>query len=75
MTTRLLILLAAALLCWAAPAQGQTIKTLSFNTNGEVVATNSIFLQGWLRLPEAPPTPLFPLSPAPTLWDFLRQAR
>ena len=43
MTTRLLILLAAALLYWAAPAQGQTIKTLSFNTNGEVVATNSIF--------------------------------
>jgi hypothetical protein len=41
MTTRLLILLAAALLYWAAPAQGQTIKSLGYNTtNGEVVYTN-----------------------------------
>ena len=38
MTTRLLILLAAVLLCWAAPAQGQTIKSLGFNTtNGNIV--------------------------------------
>ena len=46
MTTRLLILLSAAvLLCWAAPVQGQTIKTLGFNTtNGQVVysGTNSL---------------------------------
>ena len=41
MTTRL-ILLAAALLYWAAPAQGQTIKTLGFNTtNGQVVYTGT----------------------------------
>lgn len=52
MTTRLLFLLAAALLCWAAPAQGQTIKSLGYNTtNGQVVYggtndltfTNSVF--------------------------------
>jgi hypothetical protein len=43
MTTRLLILLAAVLLCWAAPAQGQTIKTLGFNTNnGNVIMPSSI---------------------------------
>lgn len=44
MTTRLLILLAAALLCWADPVQGQTIKSLGFNTtNNIVVSTNQIF--------------------------------
>lgn len=37
MTTRL-ILLVAVLLCWAAFAQGQTIKSLGFNTNdGRIV--------------------------------------
>jgi hypothetical protein len=42
MTTRLIILLAAALLCWAAPAAGQTIKSLGFNTtNGVVVYTGT----------------------------------
>jgi hypothetical protein len=42
MTTRL-ILLAAALLCWAAPLQGQTIKAVAFNTtNNTVVSTNQI---------------------------------
>jgi hypothetical protein len=41
MTTRL-IFLAAALLCWAAPAAGQTIKSLGFNTtNGQVVYTGT----------------------------------
>ena len=40
---RLLILLAAALLCWAAPAQGQTIKSLGFNTtNGNIVAATNV---------------------------------
>jgi hypothetical protein len=39
MTTRLILLLAAALLCWVAPAAGQTIKSLGYNTtNGQVVA-------------------------------------
>ena len=39
-----LILLAATLLCWVAPAQAQTIKSLSFNTtNSTVVSTNQIF--------------------------------
>jgi hypothetical protein len=34
-----LILLATALLCWAAPAAGQTVKSLGYNTtNGQVVA-------------------------------------
>ena len=43
MTNRL-ILLAAALLCWAASVQGQTIKSLGFNTtNSTVVSTNQIF--------------------------------
>jgi hypothetical protein len=44
MTTRL-ILLAAALLCWAAPASAQTIKSLGYNsTNGNIVsATNVTF--------------------------------
>ena len=42
MTTRLLILLAAVLLCWAAPAQAQTIKSLGFNTtNGNIVYTGT----------------------------------
>ena len=39
-----IILLAAVLLYWAAPAQAQTIKTLGFNTtNNMVVSTNQIF--------------------------------
>ena len=43
MTTRI-ILLSAALLCWAAPVQGQTIKSLGFDTtNNTVVSTNQIF--------------------------------
>ena len=43
MTTRLLILLAAALLCWAAPVQGQTIKSLGYNsTNGNIVAATNV---------------------------------
>ena len=43
MTTRLILLLAAALLCWVAPAQGQTIKAVAFNTtNNTVVSTNQI---------------------------------
>ena len=42
MTTRLILLLAAALLCWAAPAAGQTIKSLGYNTtNGQVVYTGT----------------------------------
>jgi hypothetical protein len=42
MTTRLILLLAAAL-CWAAPLQGQTIKAVAFNTtNDTVVSTNRI---------------------------------
>lgn len=42
MTTRLILLL-AALLYWAAPVQGQTIKTLGFNTtNGQVVAATNL---------------------------------
>ena len=42
MTTRL-ILLAAALLCWAAPVQGQTIKSLGFNTtNGNIIMPSSL---------------------------------
>jgi hypothetical protein len=55
MTTRLLILLAAALLCWAAPAQGQTIKTLGFNTiNGEVVygGTNDLTFTNSVSAPQ-----------------------
>ena len=52
MTTRL-ILLAAALLCWAAPVQGQTIKSLGVNTtNGQVVSpTNILTLTNRLVLP------------------------
>jgi hypothetical protein len=44
-TTRLILFLAAALFCWAAPAVGQTIKSLGYNTtNGNIVAaTNVIF--------------------------------
>ena len=43
MTTRLLILLAAALLCWVAPVQGQTIKSLGYNsTNGHIVAATNV---------------------------------
>jgi hypothetical protein len=43
MTTRLLILLAAALLCWAAPAEAQTIKSLGVNTtNGQVVGPTNV---------------------------------
>ena len=43
MTTRLILLLAAALLCWAAPLQGQTVKAVAFNTtNNTVVSTNQI---------------------------------
>ena len=42
MTTRLLILLAAVLLCWAAPVQAQTIKSLGYNTtNGQIVYTGT----------------------------------
>ena len=42
--TRLILQLCAALLCWAAPAQAQTIKSLGFNTtNNTVVSTNQIF--------------------------------
>jgi hypothetical protein len=42
MTTRL-ILLAAALLCWAATLQGQTIKSLGYNTtNGNIVAATNV---------------------------------
>jgi hypothetical protein len=43
MTTRLILLLAAALLCWASPAAGQTIKSLGFNsTNGQIVASTNL---------------------------------
>jgi hypothetical protein len=36
-------LLAAALLCWAAPAAGQTIKSLGYNTtNGNIVAATNV---------------------------------
>ena len=43
MTTRLLILLAAALLCCAVPVQGQTIKSLGYNsTNGRIVAATNV---------------------------------
>jgi hypothetical protein len=42
MTTRLILLL-AALLCWAAPAQGQTIKSLGYNsTNGQIIAATNV---------------------------------
>jgi hypothetical protein len=42
-TTRLILLLAAALLCWAAPLQGQTIKSLGYNsTNGNIVAATNV---------------------------------
>jgi hypothetical protein len=42
MTTRLILLL-AAVLCWAAPLQGQTIKAVAFNTtNNTVASTNQI---------------------------------
>jgi hypothetical protein len=42
MTTRLLIFLAAVLLCWAAPAEAQTIKSLGYNTtNGQVAYTGT----------------------------------
>jgi len=41
MTTRLILL--AALLCCAAPAAGQTIKSLGFNTtNGNIVASTNV---------------------------------
>jgi hypothetical protein len=43
MTTRLILLLTAALLCWAAPVQGQTIKTLGYSTtNGNIVAATNV---------------------------------
>jgi len=43
MTTRLILLLAAALLCWAAPAEGQTIKSLGYNsTNGNIIMPSSL---------------------------------
>ena len=43
MTTRLIILLAAALLCWAAPASAQTVKSLGYNsTNGQIVAATNV---------------------------------
>jgi hypothetical protein len=43
MTTRPILLLAAALLCWAAPAAGQTIKSLGYNTtNGNIVAATNV---------------------------------
>ena len=53
MTTRLLILLAAALLCWAAPVQGQTIKALSYDTtNGTVFAgTNRVQFTNRISVP------------------------
>jgi hypothetical protein len=42
MTTRLILLL-AALLCWAAPASAQTIKSLGYNsTNGNIVAATNV---------------------------------
>jgi hypothetical protein len=52
MTTRL-ILLAAALLCVAAPLQGQTIKSLGVNTtNGKVVSpTNALTFTNRIVLP------------------------
>lgn len=52
MTTRL-ILLAAALLCWAAPVQGQTIKALSYDTtNGIVIAgTNRVQFTNRISVP------------------------
>jgi hypothetical protein len=41
MTTRLILL--AALLCWAAPAAGQTIKSLGYNsTNGQIIAATNV---------------------------------
>jgi hypothetical protein len=55
MTTRLLILLAAVLLCWAAPAQGQTIKSLGVNTtNGQVVygGTNDLTFTNSVSAPQ-----------------------
>jgi hypothetical protein len=53
MTTRLILLLAAALLCWAAPLQGQTIKSLGVNTtNGQVVSpTNALTFTNRIVLP------------------------
>jgi hypothetical protein len=43
MTTRLIIFLAAALLSLAAPAAGQTIKSLGYNTtNGQIVAATNV---------------------------------
>ena len=53
MTTRLILLLAAALLCWAAPLQGQTIKSLGVNTtNGQVISpTNILTFTNRLVLP------------------------
>jgi hypothetical protein len=42
MTTRLIIL-AAALFCWAAPAVGQAVKSLGYNTtNGRIVAATNV---------------------------------
>ena len=55
MTTRLLILLAAALLYWAAPAQGQTIKSFGYNTtNGQVVygGTNDLTFTNSVSAPQ-----------------------
>jgi hypothetical protein len=53
MTTRLILLLAAALLCWAAPLQGQTIKALSYDTtNGIVIAgTNRVQFTNRVSVP------------------------
>ena len=47
------ILLTAALLCWAAPVQGQTIKPLSYDTtNGIVIAgTNRIQFTNRISVP------------------------
>lgn len=43
MTTRLILLLLAALLCWSAPLQGQTIKSLGYNsTNGQIIAATNV---------------------------------
>jgi hypothetical protein len=53
MTTRLILLAAAALLCWAAPLQGQTIKSLGYNTtNGTLVytGTNDFRLPATIRI-------------------------
>jgi hypothetical protein len=53
MTTRLILFLAAASLCWVAPVQGQTIKALSYDTtNGIVIAgTNRVQFTNRVSVP------------------------